>query len=392
MLNLIIALAIGLIAGATIGFLYARTKDNSQDLNLQMTLLREQLKTSTETVLKERTAELAHLNNEQLARILNPFQQDMRHMQEAVEKSRKEHTEGMTRLDESIKHTMQQANLIGERADRLANALTKENKAQGNFGELRLRQLLENMGLEPGEQFSEQEVLRDESGRAFRNEESGATMQPDFILHFPDERDVVIDAKMSLLAFEQYHNATVELEKERALKDHIRSVRDHVSELAKKNYSKYITKGRTRIDYVIMYVPYESAFQLALQTDPDLYRWAFSQNVMITSTQNMYALLRMIEISWRQQRQVENQENIIKAANTMIDRVQLFYERFLGVQENLKKTQESFDSLGLTLKPEGKSIITSANQIITYGAKKPKASKPSIKTFDTVEDMDALTQ
>lgn len=361
-------------------------QQHRQEMQQHILLIKEQLKSSTEAVLKERSQELAEASNEQLAKVLTPLQSGIRQMQEAVEKSQQAHTEGMARLDESFKQGMEQAQRIGERADSLTRALTAENKSQGNFGELQLRQLLEQMGLEPGVQFTEQETLRDDAGRTLHNTDTGQRMQPDVILHFPDERDVVIDAKMSLTAYVDYHNASTDAARDAALQRHLASVRQHVKELAEKNYSAYIRTGRVRLDYVIMYIPYESAFLLALQADPSLYSWAFTRGVMISSTQNLYALLRMIEISWRQQRQVQNQENIMKAANTIVERVQRFYERFLAVQEQLGKTQRAFDELSTAVAPQGKSIITSAHQLIKYGAQKPKATRTGKELPPAPED------
>lgn len=350
-------------------------QQHQREMQQHILLIKEQLKSSTEAVLRERSQELADASNEQLAKVLTPLQSGIRQMQEAVERSHQAHTEGMARLDESFKQGMEQAQRIGERADSLTRALTAENKSQGNFGELQLYQLLDNMGLEAGVQYTKQVTLRDKDGQAVKNRDTDTGMQPDVILHFPDERDVVIDAKMSLTAYVDYHNATTDTERAAALKRHIESVREHVKELALKNYSAYIHTGRIRLDYVIMYIPYDSAYQLALQGDAKLYNWAFKNNVVITSTQNLYALLRMIEICWRQQRQIENQEEIMKAANMIIERVQLFYERLLEADRLLGKTQEMFKNLKTSTGPSGHSIITSAKQLIEYGAQKPKPSK-----------------
>lgn len=364
-------------------------RQHQEEMQQHMTLIKEQLKSSTEAVLKERATELSSVNSEQLSKVLTPLQQNIELMKTAVENSQKEHTERITRLDETIKTTIREANLIGERADRLAKALTGENKTQGNFGELRLRQLLENMGLVAGEQFTEQETLRDAAGSTLRNEESGQRMQPDVILHFPDHRDLVIDSKMSLTAFTDYHNAATDEERSEALGRHLQSVRQHVTELAAKNYSAYIQTGNMRVDYVIMYVPYESAYQLAMTADPDLYQWAYKQGVLISSTQSMYALLRMIEITWRQQRQVDNQENIMKAADLIIERVQKFYERMLTVRKQLDNTSDAFSELEKSLVPEKQSIINSANRLLKYGAKRPTVKKTN-QEFPT-DSTDLLT-
>ena len=203
----------------------------------QMALLKEQIKTTSEKILKERSEQLSAQNKEQLSAILNPLKEGISQMKEAVEKSGREHSETMVRLDATIKTSIQQSKEAGERADKLAQALTGENKTQGNFGELRLKQLLEDMGLEEGLQFEEQTTMKDSAGRTIYDEEEGKRMIPDVILHFPDERDVIIDSKMSFKAFEDYHNAETDEQRQDALMRHIASVRQHVMELSRKNYN-----------------------------------------------------------------------------------------------------------------------------------------------------------
>jgi len=344
-------------------------QQHERQLKEQAALLREQVANLSEEVLKRRSEELENANSQQLTAILSPLRENLRRMQEAVERSDREHNNTMERLDASIKANLEQAREVGLRADKLAQALTSDSKAQGNFGELRLRTLLEGMGFEEGIQFEEQVTLRDERGNAVREEEEGHRMVPDVILHFPDRRDVVIDSKVSMKAFEDYFNAEEEEKRAEALKRHLLSVRNHVRELAHKNYSRYIREGRQKPDFVMMYVYNESALQLALANDTTLYKEAYDKGVIISGSQNMYMMLRVLEMTWRQVRQAENQEEIMRTANEIINRVQLFYERFNAVDELLKRTQEAFDKLRTTTSPTGKGIITAANHLLRYGAK-----------------------
>ena len=339
-----------------------------KQMDHQSTLIREQINNVSEEILKKRSDELAAANSGQLSAILSPLQEKLQQMREAVEKSDREHTTTMERLDASIKANLEQAREVGERADRLAQALTAENKTQGDFGELRLHTLLENMGFERGVQYEEQVMLREADGRVV-SEEGGKKMIPDVILHFPDRRDVVIDSKMSMKAFVEYHQAENEGQREGALRRHLNSVRGHVRELAHKNYSHYLANGRQKPDFVVMYVYNESALQLALTHDQTLYRDAYDQGVIIAGSQNMYMMLRVLEMMWRQLRQAENQEEIMKTANELVSRVQLFYERFMGVDEQLRRTKEAFDKLKTTTAPTGTSIVTAANKLLGYGAK-----------------------
>lgn len=348
----------------------------------QMNLMREQMKTASEQILRERSEQLSQSNKEQLSAILNPLKSEIVQMKETVDKSGREHATSMERLDASIKANMERANVLSERADKLAQALIGDNnKTQGDFGELRLKQILEDMGLEEGIQFEEQSTMKDVNGNTIYEEE-GHRLIPDVILHFPDERDVIIDSKMSLTAYVDYQNAENEEEKQVALKRHIASVRSHVNELAKKNYSKYIKDGRGKLDFVLMYVFQESALQLALANDSTLWKEAYDKGVVISGSQNLYMMLRVLEMTWKQVRQVENQQSIMECANTIIDRVQLFYERFLKVEEQLDKTRKAFEDVKTVTAPSGPSITTVASKLLKYGAKENPKRKQKLPIAD----------
>ena len=348
-----------------------------EQLQQQMNLLREQMTTASEKILSERAEQLSAVNREQLATILNPLQGHIQLMREAVQRTGEQNHTTMERLDATIRQSIEQSREVGERADKLAQALTGENKTQGNFGELRLKQLLQDMGLEEGVQFEEQTTLRDAKGNLIY-EEGGHRMIPDIILHFPDERDVIIDSKMSFTAFEEYHNSTDETARFDALKRHIASVRSHVNELSRKNYSKYIKEGRGRLDFVLMYVFSESALQLALSNDPTLWKEAYDKGVVISGSQNLYMMLRVLEMTWKQVRQVENQQRIIDCANTVIDRIQLYAERLEVARQQLQKTQEAFDKLDTLSRNEGTSIYTPAARLLKMGASENPKRKQSI--------------
>ena len=366
----------------------AQDERQKTQMQQQSELIREQINSASEEILKKRSEQLSANNKEQLSIILNPLQEGLKQMREAVEKSDREHSDNMARLDQSIKENLKQAKEVGERADKLAQALTSENKTQGNFGELRLRTLLENMGLEEGVQFEEQVTLKDENGSTLYGEE-GHRMVPDVILHFPDNRDVVIDSKMSLKAFEDYYDATTDAERADALNRHIATVRNHVKELANKNYSSYIRKGNNKLDFVVMYIYSESALQLALANDPSLWKEAYDQGVVISGSQNLYMMLRVLEMTWRQVRQVENQDKIMKAADEIVNRVQLFYERFQAADDQLGRTQKAFDALRTITAPTGKSIATAANNLVKFGAK--ENAKRKVKLPKSAADEDTLT-
>ena len=350
-------------------------QQQEEQMRQQLNLIREQMNSTSEKILKERAEQLSAVNKEQLSGILTPLQTHIQQMREAVERSDREHNSTMQRLDATIKTSIEQSRQVGERADKLAQALTGENKTQGNFGELRLKQLLEGMGLQEGEQFTLQETIRDKDGYVVY-EEDGHRLIPDAILHFPDKRDVIIDSKMSFTAFEDYHNAETEAQRQDALKRHLTSMRNHVNELARKNYSKYIAEGHAKLDFVLMYVFSESALQLALSNDATLWKDAYDRGVIITGSQNLYTMLRVLEMTWKQVRQVENQQKIMECANMIVDRVQLFAERFESVKQQLQKTQDSFDKLESITADSGQSILTPASRLLKMGASQnPKRKK-----------------
>ncbi|MBO7099793.1 MAG: DNA recombination protein RmuC [Bacteroidaceae bacterium] len=360
-------------------------EQQEEQMRQQLSLIREQMNSASEKILKERAEELSAVNKEQLSGILTPLQTHIQQMREAVERSDREHNSTMQRLDATIKTSIEQSRQVGERADKLAQALTGENKTQGNFGELRLKQLLEGMGLQEGEQFTLQETIRDKDGYVVYEEE-GHRLIPDAILHFPDKRDVIIDSKMSFTAFEDYHNAETEAQRQDALKRHLTSMRNHVNELSRKNYSKYIAEGHAKLDFVLMYVFSESALQLALSNDATLWKDAYDRGVIITGSQNLYTMLRVLEMTWKQVRQVENQQKIMECANMIVDRVQLFAERFESVKQQLLKTQDSFDKLESITAETGQSILTPASRLLKMGASQNPKRKKQLQQEQALEN------
>lgn len=360
-------------------------EQQEEQMRQQLALIREQMNSASEKILKERAEQLSAVNKEQLSGILTPLQTHIQQMREAVERSDREHNSTMQRLDATIKTSIEQSRQVGERADKLAQALTGENKTQGNFGELRLKQLLEGMGLQEGEQFTLQETIRDKDGYVVYEEE-GHRLIPDAILHFPDKRDVIIDSKMSFTAFEDYHNAETEAQRQDALKRHLTSMRNHVNELSRKNYSKYIAEGHAKLDFVLMYVFSESALQLALSNDATLWKDAYDRGVIITGSQNLYTMLRVLEMTWKQVRQVENQQKIMECANMIVDRVQLFAERFESVKQQLQKTQDSFDKLESITADSGQSILTPASRLLKMGASQNPKRKKQLQQEQALEN------
>ena len=361
---------------------------NEEQVKSQLDLIREQMQTTSEKVLKMRQEELGVQNKEQVSKIIDPLQKSLKDMQEALDKTKEQQTEALTRLDETIKINMQKSQEIGETADRLTRALTGEVKVQGNFGELKLKQLLEDLELKEGEQFDTQETLKDKGGKGLKGDD-GKGLIPDFILHFPNNRHVVVDSKMSLTDYERYMNAEDGTpEKSAFLKAHIDSVRAQVKRLAKKEYTKYLPEGYNRLNFAIMYIPIEGAMNLALLNDASLWREAYDEGVMILGPQTMYMNLRVLEMMWTQVRQLKNQQAMMDAANTVIDRVQDFGLRFMDVESSMNDTIKKMAKLKITTAESGASIITAAKNLLKAGARENKKKK-ALEEMDNSMFIDA---
>lgn len=348
---------------------------NKSQVDAQLDLIKEQMRTTSEDVLKARQEELDAQNKEQVSKIIDPLQKSLKDMEEALNNTKQQQHDALTRLDETIKLSMEKSASLGETADRLTRALTGEVKVQGNFGELKLKQLLEDLELKEGEQFDTQETLRDRAGRGAKDDE-GKGLVPDFILHFPNNRHVVVDSKMSLTDYERYMNAEDgTAAKSGYLKAHIDSVRAQVKRLAKKDYTSYLPAGYNKLNFAIMYVPIEGALNLALFNDATLWREAYDEGVMILGPQTMYMNLRVLEMMWTQVRQLKNQQAMIEAANKVVERVQDFGGRFMEVEASMDDTIKKMRKLKILTSEHGPSIFTAAQNLLKAGAKENKKKK-----------------
>lgn len=357
---------------------------HAEQMKSQLELIREQMQTTSEKVLKSRQDELGVQNQQQVSKIIDPLQKSLRDMQEALDTNKRQQAEALARLDETIKLNLQKSVAIGETADRLTRALTGEVKVQGNFGELKLKQLLEDLELKKGEQYDTQETLKDASGKGLKGED-GKGMVPDFILHFPNNRHVVVDAKMSLTDYERYMNAEEgSVEKSACLKAHIESVRAQVKRLARKDYTRYLPSGYHRLNFAIMYVPIEGALNLALLNDTGLWREAYDQGVLVLGPQTMYMNLRVLEMMWTQVRQLDSQQDMINAANQVVERVQDFGTRFLEVEAGMNDVVKKMTKLKITTADSGASIITAARKLLKAGAVENKKKKSLAAMDQTV--------
>ena len=330
-------------------------------------------------VLEQSASKLKEENKETMAGVTAPLKEAISEMRRAISENTKDHTAQTASLKEQLRLMMETGREMSEKAEGLANVLRRDNKVSGNMGEIILGDLLASQGLTEGIHYEVQARLRDEQGRPLKNDETGREMQPDVILHYPQGQDVIIDSKVSLVAYQRYANAEDADEKERALQEHIRSVRQHVTELARKDYSKYIKAPREAVDFVIMFVPFESSLQLALVNDPSLWREAFERKVFITGEQNLLGILHMIHLAWVQNQQAENQEKVFGVAEQLLDRLGDFILRYQKVGEQIEQVRKVYDLSTNKLNEGRQSVLQKANELKTLGAKEnPNRRIPSV--------------
>ena len=341
----------------------------------RLRLVQEQLGTTTERLLKQRSEELDTANRSQMNSIIAPLKEVMAEMKKSMDDNRDSFNRNTASLSEQLKQMHATTTTLGAEAEKLSRALQAGPKIQGDFGEMKLNDLLDKFGFTKGVEYDVQYTMRDSKGNVIRNDDTNDMMRPDVVLHYPDHKDVIIDSKASLTAFINYVNAGTDDERKAYLEEHVKSVRRHVDELSAKNYGKYSMDGGTTLDFVIMFVPQEAAMQLAVSADASLWNYAFERNVIITGEQNLFSLLRLLQIAWTQQRQAENQEKVFDMASTLVDRVQLFVERFDRLDSDIDGVRKSFDDAKKAMSGN-RGFIGSARKLIDMGAKaNPKKKK-----------------
>ncbi len=338
-----------------------------------------QVKVSTNELLKQRQEEFAVTSRESVRRVLEPLETTIADMKKAVADNTTKHDEFGGRLTQSLKIVMEQSERASKSADNLANVLRGGGRIQGDWGETVLAELLSSQGLTEGVQFETQSTLCDESGKVIVGE-TNQRMRPDVILHLDSERDVIIDAKVSLTSFFDYMEAEDDEKAAKALKDHVLSLENHYKSLSKKDYSKYITAPRKSVDYVIMFVPYTAALYAATREKPDLWRKAMEMGVYIADEQTLYAALKIVDLTWRNITQAANHQQVFKLANEMLDRVQAFMVEYVKIGDKLKDAAKAYDAGSKKLENKGQSIPTTCGKLVALGAKysKTKGVPPTL--------------
>lgn len=371
-------------------------KQSTDEARLRNEQFAEQLRTAKEQItnvanriMEQNAQRLKEQNSENIGHITQPLKDAISDMRKALTDNIKDSAQHSASFREQIRLMMESNREIGEKAESLANVLRRDNKVAGNMGEIILGDLLASQGLTEGIHYEVQARLRDETGRSLKNDDTGREMQPDVILHYPQGQDAIIDSKVSLVAYQRYVNAETPEEKERHLQDHIKSVRNHVTELSRKDYSRYIKAPREAVDFVIMFVPFESSLQLALANDPTLWREAFERKVFITGEQNLLGILHMIHIAWVQNQQAENQEKVFGIAEQLIDRLGDFIKRYNTLGDTLAKAQKDYDFANNKLLTGAQSVVKKGRELVDMGAKENpnrRIPKPEPELLGTDDD------
>lgn len=342
-------------------------------------------KDSAAEILKEKSRDLSAVNSEQIKNILDPLGKKMEEFRRAVEDSKEKSLKNSASIEQQIRSMMEQTMSIGKQADNLATALRSNNKAVGNWGEVILLNLLEGMGLQEGKDYVQQETIKDVDGRTVLSDENGRRLVPDVVLYLPENKAVVIDSKVSLDGYIDYSNSTDDAGRAAALASHRRSVETHVKELSDKNYSQYIRQtGRDSLDYVVMFVPNEGAFQLYYQNFREDWHRAFDKRVIIAGESNLFAMLKIIENTWVRVNQQKNTEEVMRLASELLDRVGKFANTFDDVGAVLGKATAKFEEARRVLSGRV-SVVSTARKLEKKGVQ-VKGSFHAALLGESIED------
>ncbi|MEA2073005.1 MAG: DNA recombination protein RmuC [Campylobacterota bacterium] len=313
-------------------------------------------------IFEDKAKQFSSSNKEQLELLLKPFREQITIFSKEAKEQFQTQSKDNFLLKDELFRLKEMNSQLSQDAINLTKALKGENKTQGNWGEIVLENILEQSGLRKGVEYELQATLKSQEGKNYR---------PDVIIHMPEKRDIIIDSKVSLTAYERFINAEDETTKALSLKEHIRSISSHITELSTKKYEKL--EGVNSLDFVLLFMPIEGAFLIALEQDGEFFKNAYENNILVVSPSTLLVTLRTIEHIWRTQRQEEHALKIANEAEAMYDKLVGFVEEMKKVGVHLSKAQDSYDTSMNRLKSGRGNIIKRAENIVKLGVKPKKA-------------------
>ncbi|WP_276364368.1 DNA recombination protein RmuC [Daejeonella sp. H1SJ63] len=312
-------------------------------------------------ILDEKTKKFTEENRSNLDIILNPLKENIKAFEDKVEKVYKAESDERNMLKGHINQLIEQSKLMNDETQNLTRALKGDNKKQGNWGEMILERILERSGLVKDREYRIQTSLQSAEGSRF---------QPDVVIDLPDDKHLIVDSKVSLVAYERLVNSESEEERELYTKQHVNSIRNHISELSSKNYSELYKINSP--DFVMLFIPIESSFGIAVQKDSELFNYAWDKQVVIVSPSTLLATLRTIASMWKQERQNRNVMEIARLSGEMYDKFIGFMNDMEGIGKNIKQSQDAYDKALNKLSTGRGNLSITAEKIKKLGARTGK--------------------
>lgn len=360
--------------------LLERNKEQKQEVNELQEKFSKEFENLANKILEEKTQKFTEQNKENLKNILSPLQDKIQHFEKKVEDTHKESIDYHAALRQQIVSLSEMNAQMSKETINLTKALKGDSKMQGNWGELVLERVLEKSGLEKGREYEVQQ--------AFTSEE-GTKILPDVIINLPDGKKMVVDSKVSLTAYERYVNEEDDVQQNIYLKEHVNSVKRHVEQLSDKRYQDIYQMESP--DFVLLFIPIEPAFALALQEDLNLYNKAFEKNIVIVTPSTLLATLRTIDSMWTNQKQQENAIEIARQAGALYDKFEGFVSDLIKIGKKMDEAKVEYSS-AMNKLTEGKgNLVTSAEKLKKMGAKAKKALPEAILKRAENDD-DLLTE
>ncbi|MBU2527355.1 MAG: DNA recombination protein RmuC [Bacteroidetes bacterium] len=341
--------------------LQEKQKDQQADLEKLQQKFQKEFENLAQKILDEKSAKFTQQNKENIQNLLNPLQDKIKTFQEKVEVTHKESIVNHASLKQQILDLRTLNENITKETTNLTKALKGESKTQGNWGELILERVLEKSGLEKGLAYEVQQSMTNEEGRR---------LQPDVVIHLPDNKRLVIDAKVSLTAYEKYMNEEDETQRELHIKSHLISIRKHVEELSSKNYDALFQDASP--DFVLMFVPIEPAFAVAVNTDPQLYNNAFDKNIIIVTPTTLLATLRTVQSMWTTRKQQENASEIARQAGALYDKFEGFVTDLIKMGKKMDEAKTEYKNAMNKLTEGRGNLVSSVEKLKAMGAKAKK--------------------